>query len=38
MAIDANERRDSDLEWNHFSSGRRTDGYGGLQREARQDR
>lgn len=26
MAIDANERRDSDLEWNHFSSGRRMDG------------
>ncbi|KAL0115722.1 hypothetical protein PUN28_010922 [Cardiocondyla obscurior] len=28
MAIDANERRDSDLEWNHFSSGRRTDAAG----------
>jgi hypothetical protein len=26
MAIDANERRDCDLEWNHFSDGLRADG------------
>lgn len=38
MAIDANERHDSDLEWNHFSSGRRTNGHSRLQRKAKQDR